>query len=163
MAVFPQSQAFTSPALEMAVGVGGLRWAAMALPAWHCMAFSAGQDALHGEPAVRPRKGQACQTGSVCVSCGVAPLECAVSQGGSEAGEPALFRGFFFFLRNIPLSAVLLTCFVESVVALPCQLHEDGLLSRLFFLSGDFRGELLELFPIVMCSLANCLVRSYRG
>ena len=71
-----------------------VRWAAMALPAWHCVAFSAGQGTVCGEPAVRPRKGQACQTGSVCVSRGVPPLECAVSQGRSGAGRPALFRGF---------------------------------------------------------------------
>ena len=73
----------------------GPRWAAVALPAWHRVAFSAAQGAVRGEPAVRPGKGQACQTGSVCVSCSVLPLECAVSQGRSGAGRPALFRGFF--------------------------------------------------------------------
>lgn len=90
----------------------------MALPAWRCVAFSAGQGSLHGEPAVWPRKGQACQTGSVCVSCSGALLECAVSQERSEAGELALLR-VFFFGRNIPLSAVLLSCFVENVTVLP--------------------------------------------
>ncbi|MEQ2207627.1 Heparan-sulfate 6-O-sulfotransferase 3-B [Xenoophorus captivus] len=39
------------------------------------------------------RKGQACQAGSVRVSCGVVSLECAVSQGRSGAGRSALFGG----------------------------------------------------------------------
>lgn len=85
---------------------------------------------LHGEPGVRARKGQACQTGSVCVSRGVAPPEWAVSQRRSGAGRPALLGGAFW--TNIPLSAILLSCFVESIMVFPRLLHGDGLLSRLF-------------------------------
>lgn len=102
-----------------------------------------------GKPAVWPGKGQACQTGSVCMYCCVAPLECAVSQGRSGAGRPALFRGFFFFGRNIPISAVLLSCFVESVMSAEWL----WLAEQVVFLSGDFRGlhwgELLDLFLIL--------------
>lgn len=48
----------------------------------------------HGEPAVWPWKGHACQAGSLRVSnCAAAP-ECAVSQGRSGAGTGALCRGF---------------------------------------------------------------------
>lgn len=65
----------------------------MASPAWPCVAFSAEQGAAHGESAVRPRKGQVCQAGSVRVSCGMSSLECAVSQGRSGAGRQALFGG----------------------------------------------------------------------
>lgn len=65
------------------------------MPAWHRVAFSGGQGEVRGEPAVRPRKGQACQTGSVCVSCGVTPLECAVSHGRSGADRPASLQRLF--------------------------------------------------------------------
>lgn len=95
--VCAHSSDWLSSHMQVACSCGGSkkRWrkAAMASLAWPCVAFSAEQGAVHGESAVRPTKGQACQAGSVRVSCGVASLECAVSQGRSGAGRSTLFGG----------------------------------------------------------------------
>lgn len=110
---------------------------------------------------MRPRKGQVCQTGSVCVSCGVAPLEFAVSQGRREAGELHSLPGFLEKHTSKCCSLKLL-CGERPGVTLSAASRR--LAEQVVFTSSDFRNlhcvELLKLFLIVTSSLANCLVSS---
>ena len=171
--LFLQSQPFTLPAPEVAPRGGGGAWrAAMALPPWHCMAFSAG---ARERSTVKPagQKGQPRQPGSVCVSCSVVPLECAVSQWAAQWKWSRYSQAGF-----------LQGCYLEKHTSKWCrlkllsaggrenhgyshvQLNEAGLVEQIVFLPCNFRGRHcgeLKSFLIVSCSLSKNSVWCYSG
>lgn len=129
VAVSPQSQAFTLPAPEMAVRVGevgGDGTACMACIVWPFQPGRArcAESQPCGPGKVRRVRLDQCACPAAWLPWSVLPVRGEVEQAG------LLSSGAFW--RNIPLSAVLLSCFVESAMALPCLLNECGLLSWLF-------------------------------
>ncbi len=136
-------------------GAGGYGTACMAL----CGLFSwAGRGARWASRAARERSGM-----SDWISVRVlrrAPLEFAVSQGRSGAGRPALFRGFLeeHTSKCIPLK---LLCGERDVCGMNIACWATCCPLKQF--QKPVQRESLDLFRIVTCLLADCLVWSSLG